>query len=144
MLLQDLAGYRHALIHEAHKKYGPVVQIGPEEMSFSSIGAIRDMYTGPNACEISPFYDRLGNPGQMFVSHDPIHAQKKKNITHMFSMQSMKEMEPLMHRNLDKWYNIFLKNAGKPVNVLHYNRMLNLDIAGKLRKASIKGAIDLF
>jgi hypothetical protein len=40
--VQDVAGYRHREMYESHLKYGPVVQLGPEELSFVGLFQLRD------------------------------------------------------------------------------------------------------
>lgn len=127
-----MAGFRGLDLHEYHLKYGPVVQIGPDEITFLSNSAILDIYTGASACEISDIYNGFGNKGQMFISRDPLHRDKKKRITHLFSIQSMNELEPLMHELCGKLYDVISKATGKPIDVLHWVRMLNLDLAGKI------------
>jgi cytochrome P450 len=98
-----------------------------------SNGAIRDIYTGPSACEISDVYNAFGNEGQMFITRDPMHRDKKKRIAHLFSNQSMNELEPFMYELGGKLFDIISQQIGKPINIMHWVRMLNLDLAGKTR-----------
>ncbi len=42
---QELNGRRRVYIHELHKQYGPVVRLGPSEVSFSSSEAVKEIYT---------------------------------------------------------------------------------------------------
>jgi len=130
--LKELAGYLHAETHALHLKYGPVVQLGPDEISFMTPGAIRDIYTGPGCCEISDAYNKMGNKGQMFISRDPVHRDKKRRITHMFSVPSMNELEPSMQDLVNKQFDIISTKKGEPINMLYWDRMLNLDLAGRL------------
>jgi hypothetical protein len=42
----ELAGQRTFYVHSLHQHYGPVVRVGPNEVSFSSAAALRDIYIG--------------------------------------------------------------------------------------------------
>ncbi|KAF2667575.1 cytochrome P450 [Microthyrium microscopicum] len=130
--LRDLAGYRHREEYELHKKYGPVVQVGPDELSFMTNNAIRDIYAGPTACPISYVYNRFGNTGQMFLQREPRHREMKKRFTHLFSKQTLLELEPSLQELSGKLFDNVNAHKGEPIDLLYYDRMLNLDLAGEL------------
>lgn len=44
LIIQEFAGNRRLYIHELHKKYGPVVRLGPNEVSFISADAVKEIY----------------------------------------------------------------------------------------------------
>ncbi|KAK6361451.1 hypothetical protein TWF730_005179 [Orbilia blumenaviensis] len=46
ILYHDYKNQRTDTITNLHKKYGPVVRIGPNEVSFTSTSAVKDIYTG--------------------------------------------------------------------------------------------------
>ncbi len=45
-LAVEATGERHFYLHALHERYGPVVRIGPTEVSFASADATRDIYVG--------------------------------------------------------------------------------------------------
>ncbi|KAJ5535459.1 hypothetical protein N7527_001713 [Penicillium freii] len=51
---EDWKGARTRTIHQLHQRYGPVVRIGPDEVSFNSLAALRTIY-GPGSK-----YGRMG------------------------------------------------------------------------------------
>lgn len=95
--------------------------------------AIRDIYTGPNALPISDMYKRFGDrdKGQMFVLQEPKHREKRKKIVHVFSKPSIAALEPILHENSIKLLAYIEKNKGTPFDLLLWDRMLNMDIAGR-------------
>jgi hypothetical protein len=95
--------------------------------------AIRDIYAGPNALPISDMYKRFGNreKGQMFVQEEPKHREKRKKIIHLFSKPSIAALEPVLHENSAKLLAYIESNKGSPIDLLFWDRMLNMDIAGK-------------
>jgi cytochrome P450 len=95
--------------------------------------ACRDIYTGPNALPISDIYRRFGDrdKGMMFVSPEPKHRQKRAKIVHVFSKPSIANLEPVLHQYSTKLLARIEENKGKPFNLLFWDRMLNMDVAGK-------------
>lgn len=45
LILQEFTGRRRLYIHSLHQKYGPVVRVAPNEVSFTSLAAIKEIYT---------------------------------------------------------------------------------------------------
>jgi benzoate 4-monooxygenase len=52
----NLKGRKSHRIHAAHQKYGPVIRAGPNELSFSSPEAVRDIYTNDAFVKEEAFY----------------------------------------------------------------------------------------
>ncbi|KAK6503235.1 hypothetical protein TWF481_008264 [Arthrobotrys musiformis] len=46
ILYHDYKDQRTDIVIELHRKYGPVVRLGPNEVSFTSTSAVKDIYTG--------------------------------------------------------------------------------------------------
>jgi hypothetical protein len=95
--------------------------------------ACRDIYTGPNALPISDMYKRFGDrdKGMMFVSPEPKHRQKRAKIVHVFSKPTIAALEPILHKYSTKLLGIIEDSKGKPLNLLFWDRMLSMDVAGK-------------
>lgn len=54
----ELRGLRTSYIHGLHLRYGPAVRIAPDEASFASAAAVREIYcSGGSGYEKSEFYD---------------------------------------------------------------------------------------
>ena len=45
LIYQEFSSNRRLYIHSLHQKYGPVVRIGPNEVSFTSLDALKEIYT---------------------------------------------------------------------------------------------------
>jgi len=57
LMRQEFTGNRRSYIHGLHKQYGPVVRLGPNEVSFSSLEAIKEIYTsGGSGYDKTEFY----------------------------------------------------------------------------------------
>lgn len=53
---EDYRGTRTHCIHALHEKYGPVVRVGPNEISFNTLSALRTIYGAGSPFQRSSFY----------------------------------------------------------------------------------------
>ena len=57
LMYQEFTSNRRVYIHDLHKKYGPVVRLSPNEVSFTSLEALKEIYTsGGSGYEKTEFY----------------------------------------------------------------------------------------
>ena len=57
LMLQEFMGNRREYIHQLHKQYGPVVRLGPNEVSFTSVEALKEIYSsGGSGYDKTEFY----------------------------------------------------------------------------------------
>lgn len=58
LIYQEFSGSRRIFIHDLHLKYGPVVRLGPNEVSFASVESMKEIYTsGGSGYDRTEFYD---------------------------------------------------------------------------------------
>ena len=56
--VQEFSGTRRLYIHSLHQRYGPVVRLGPNEVSFASVDAMKEIYTsGGSGYDRTEFYE---------------------------------------------------------------------------------------
>ena len=56
-MLQEFTSNRRGYIHELHRQYGPVVRLGPNEVSFTSLEALKEIYSsGGGGYDKTEFY----------------------------------------------------------------------------------------
>jgi hypothetical protein len=67
----------------------------------------------------------------MFVSPEPWHRQKRAKMVHVFSKPTIAGLEPILQQYSSKLLGIIEQNKGKPFDLLVWDRMLNMDVAGK-------------
>lgn len=54
---QEFTAHRRESIHRLHQIYGPVVRLGPNEVSFTSLDAIKEIYSsGGSGYDKTEFY----------------------------------------------------------------------------------------
>ncbi|OIW25663.1 cytochrome P450 [Coniochaeta ligniaria NRRL 30616] len=142
ILLVDLSGSRARTVHELHKKYGPVVRLAPNELSFAALQAVKPVYGSGTTCIKSSAYDNFGRLGS-FQMRDPAqHRERQKRVAHVFAQSSLQQMEPLIQGVVDRLIGVIGQSLGKQVDALHWCRMTALDISGEVLMGKSFGAFD--
>jgi len=137
ILFVDLSGYRGRTVDALHKKYGPVVRLAPNELSFSALPCIRAIYGAGSTCIKSPAYDYFGREGMFQMQEPERHRQRQKRIAHIFAPAVLQQMEPLIQTCVAKLVTQLKKRTGKEVDALHWCRMTVLDVGGESRRAAL-------
>ncbi|KIL84746.1 hypothetical protein FAVG1_11974 [Fusarium avenaceum] len=95
----ELNANRTVYIHELHKKYGPVVRVGPNEVSFTSITALKEIYgSGGSGYDKTEFYDLFQVYGRrtmfsILVKGD--HAKRRRMIGDRYANSNVMKSAPL-------------------------------------------------
>ena len=129
----DLLAKRSSTIHKWHRKYGPTVQIGPNEVSFADVSMVNEIYGQNTPFMKAPVYDTfaLAPPGIFILRDKEHHRQRRRLLSHAFSYSNILDAESLMVENLNKFLNILDSNLDQPVDMLSRSRMLVLDTVGQ-------------
>jgi cytochrome P450 len=126
-----MAGCRAKTIESLHKKYGPVVQLGPNEVSFDSIEAVDVIYGPQTECIKSPWYDSVTRDGVFKLRHIAEHRLRRKQISRAFSPASANELEPSTASLVQKFVTVMESRRSKgPLEMKHWFRMLAFDLSG--------------
>jgi hypothetical protein len=89
---EDWKGTRTRTIDQLHRQFGPVVRIGPNEISFNSLNALRTIYGPGSRYGRTSFYRMFDVYGRqnLFTFHSPIeHGQRKKLLSHAYAKSTM-------------------------------------------------------
>jgi benzoate 4-monooxygenase len=134
LIFVDLAGDRTTTIHELHKKYGPAVRIGPNEVSFSNIESIKEIYGQATVYMKAPIYETFSQPplGIFSLTNRHEHAKRRRLLAHAFSQANLYDTEPLIVEKIAKTLANTQKSKNRTANVLSLFRSLALDIVGEL------------
>ncbi|KAL2819847.1 cytochrome P450 [Aspergillus cavernicola] len=89
----EFTSNRRLFIHNLHKKYGVVVRIAPNEASFASLEAIREIYaSGGSGYDKTELYDLFRQFGMktMFSTLDKYtHSQRKRELADRYAMTNV-------------------------------------------------------
>lgn len=127
------------ILLELHRKYGDVVRVGPNELSFASPESFKDIYGHAKTPEQrflkTDMYDN-GDPPRVSTARDPVvHAQQRKTLSNAFSAKALRDQEDVVQRyvdlfvdKLDQWG----YSGKKSINITPAYNWLMFDIIGKL------------
>ncbi|KAJ4167623.1 hypothetical protein NW754_011441 [Fusarium falciforme] len=132
---------RHFVIQETHRKYGDVVRIGPNELSFSSVESYKDIY-GYSTKGKKPFLKSTwyanddSGPPVVLGTRDPVdHRGQRQSLSHAFSAKSLRDQEVVVHKYVD----LFIEQIGQlggpgtaGINIPEAFNWLTFDIIGDL------------
>lgn len=79
-------------IYKLHLQYGPVVRVGPNEISFNTLSALRAIYGAGSPFERTPFYrmfDVYGTPNLFTFASGKDHRERKKLVSHVYANQTI-------------------------------------------------------
>ncbi|KAK7711811.1 hypothetical protein SLS64_005079 [Diaporthe eres] len=132
---------------EQHKKYGDVIRLAPNELTFASVQAYRDIYghvtTGKERFLKSDAYDT--EEPRISSERDPaVHASQRKALSHAFSARALRDQEDVVHQYVDllvKQLGNFGAGGLKPVNVTEAYNWLTFDVIGDLSFGEPFGAL---
>ncbi|KAM0336213.1 hypothetical protein ACHAPQ_004376 [Fusarium lateritium] len=95
----ELNANRTVYIHELHKKYGPVVRLGPNEVSFTSIAALKEIYgSGGSGYDKTEFYDLFQVYGRRTMFSTLVkgdHAKRRRMIGDRYANSNVLKFAPL-------------------------------------------------
>lgn len=131
------SGYMHREVLGLHETYGPVVRIGPSEISFIDKAAWKDIYSLKRCRQIErdpTSFPSLTPNGSKFdlLTYSPTdHAKYRKILNPCFSEKATKEYEPTIHENVDKMIDKLSANVRKGdarTNVTKWFQWLTFDM----------------
>ncbi|KAF5596460.1 benzoate 4-monooxygenase cytochrome P450 [Fusarium pseudoanthophilum] len=95
----ELNANRTVYIHELHKKYGTVVRIAPNEISFTSIDALKEIYgSGGSGYDKTEFYDLFQVYGKRTMFSTLVkgdHAKRRRMIGDRYANSNVMKQAPL-------------------------------------------------
>ncbi|KAH8648613.1 cytochrome P450 [Xylariales sp. PMI_506] len=158
-LRQLAAGDLHRHVAELHRKYGPVVRIAPNQLSFTDPSAWKDIYGRRKSAiapsgfeELSPdplFYGSIESgkktksPGAMLGApaehHDPI----RRALAPSFSPTALRNQEHVIQSYVNLLVDKLKQaaSAGEPVNMTSWINFATFDLMGALAFSSDFGCL---
>ncbi|KAG4436050.1 Zeaxanthin epoxidase, chloroplastic [Cadophora sp. M221] len=134
-----------------HEKYGPIVRVAPNELSFIGADAWEGIYgfqkTGPNF-EKSPIFIGAVSPveGQMGISLAPNepHSRQRKALAAAFTNNALLQQQVILQRHVDKLMMALKKMAAdkQSVNMADWYTFTTFDMIGDICFAEPFGCLD--
>lgn len=128
---------------------GDVVRTGPNELSFSSAEAYRDIYghVGQDKKRFlkTTAYERA-EPRIVSVRDPAEHAVQRRALSHAFSSRALRDQEEVVHTYVDlliQQFGNLGENGKKGVNVTNAYNWLTFDIIGPYHPKSLSTAKEI-
>ncbi|EKG12700.1 Cytochrome P450 [Macrophomina phaseolina MS6] len=139
------SGRIHLAIDRQHKRYGDVVRVAPNELSFCSVESWKGIY-GHTSAQTKPmvkseFYDMYGSGYRSLCigsERDPArHRRMKQTLTAAFSTKALLEQESIVRGCVDEFVDAVgqasaASSGGTGVDVTKWYEMLAFDILGEM------------
>ncbi|KAH6680460.1 cytochrome P450 monooxygenase-like protein [Halenospora varia] len=82
--------YENRSVHAAHLKHGPVVRLGPNELSVNDLGGLRTVYAGGfEKGQWYSIFDNYGVPCMFSSWHSRPHSARKRMISNIYSKSNL-------------------------------------------------------
>ncbi|KAK4149025.1 cytochrome P450 [Chaetomidium leptoderma] len=144
-------GNQHVYYRSLHERYGPVVRVSPNELSFISVEAREEIYglrKGGLNMEKSPiFLGAVGSvDGQTGVSLalNKEHARQRRALGYLFTNSALVHLEGLAQAHIHKFVSKLkaMAAADQAVDVSDWYTYLAFDVMGELCFAEPFGCLD--
>jgi cytochrome P450 len=123
---------------EIHDKYGPVVRISPNQLSFCSASSWKDIYGhvgGRQQFLKSDTYQNEYHPNIVSARDPAQHGQMRKLLSHGFSQKALMEQEDIVHEYVDlliKQIQTHATNKPQGEEMVKWYNYITFDIIGDL------------
>ena len=130
LLIVDLRGDRTSTIHKLHQRYGPAVVISPNEVSFSNVESVKEIYGQQTDFLKAPVYESLTLPplGVFSLRDKALHSQRRRLLSHAFSQSNLRDSEPLIQEQILQLLQSI--KVDKAVDALSLFRLTAFDVVG--------------
>ncbi|KAH9832402.1 putative Cytochrome-P450 family protein [Teratosphaeria destructans] len=135
-----------------HKKYGDIVRLGPNVLSFADPRAIKTIYGLNKGFTKSDFYPvqqavaKGARLHSMFSTKDEdYHAKYRRCVNSAFAMSSLVEYEPLVDSTMDAYIEQTEKrysSTGRSCNFSRWLQFFAFDVIGQLTWSKRLGFVD--
>ncbi|KAL2835369.1 cytochrome P450 [Aspergillus pseudoustus] len=124
---------------DIHQKYGPIVRVGPNEVSVADYRAIPVIYGVGSKFTKTPFYTLMSPIYQgsimdsMFSTRDATrHKYLKSSVAQIFSMTNMRNFECYADECTQIFIDAMLDLEGTPVDFSHWLQWYAFDVIGSI------------
>lgn len=120
-IITSIKGCERTTYPELHDRYGPVVRIGPREVSYAAgAEAWKEIYGFKSKMAKDPaFYTApLNKVASIFEANQEDHARHRKILTHSFADKTLRDIEPLLKGWVGKMLDRFRNSDGAKIDMV--------------------------
>jgi cytochrome P450 len=133
------SGDYHRKLHQFHNKYGPVIRIAPDELSYIDPTALRDIYNNRNIPKTGIWagQEEEHHPMSIVSTDEPTHLKNRRALAGAFTEHAIIEHATVLEGLIGLMIENFRKAAENGhgctvVNIADWFNFLTFDIGGTL------------
>ncbi|KAL5373696.1 hypothetical protein DPSP01_012495 [Paraphaeosphaeria sporulosa] len=133
------SGQYHRKLHELHTRYGPVVRIAPDELSYTTPDAWRDIYGNRSIPKNAVWagQEEQKHPVSIVSTNEETHLRNRRALTGAFTEHAIAEhasvLEDLVGLMVTRFKESITSADGKTVvDLVDWTNFLTFDISGLL------------
>ncbi|KAJ5623733.1 hypothetical protein N7510_000042 [Penicillium lagena] len=129
-----------------HNKYGEAVRFGPDEVSFITAQAWKDIYAhGHGDRQFLKVLHSTSNPSDIISANNADHSRFRRALSHAFSAKGLQAQEPILRSYVDKLIQRLEEIAASPnpvANMVKWYNLTTFDLIGDLAFGEPFGGLD--
>ncbi|KAL2047631.1 hypothetical protein N7G274_000673 [Stereocaulon virgatum] len=120
LTFKELAGNRSLAVAKAHEKYGPVIRLAPDELSFSDRSCIKELYMAGSKFPKSRRYVAFasGTRASFDMTDKDQHRERRNLIRHVLAQSNIDECEQLIADQVRKSLYWIPRVKGQSVEIM--------------------------
>ena len=134
----QLSGLLPLRVKLLHDEYGPVVRIAPDELSYNTAQAWKDIFgfrqghrqLPKNLATMPPVGE--GNPDDIIHGDDATHSRFRRLLSHAFSARALEDQQPVIVSYVDLLIQHLHENISKPQDMVAWLNWTTFDVIGDL------------
>ncbi|KAF9894331.1 hypothetical protein FE257_007834 [Aspergillus nanangensis] len=126
-----------------HRTYGEVVRFAPDEVSFITAQAWKDIY-GHGHQQLLKVKTSISNPLDIIAANDANHTRYRKALAHAFSARGLQAQEPILVEYVDKLIERLrgIADSQLPADMMKWYNLTTFDLIGDLAFGEPFGGLD--
>lgn len=137
-------GQLDAKMRDFHKTYGEVVRFGPNEVSFITAQAWKDIY-GHGHQQLPKVLHSTSNPCDIVSANDADHSRLRKSLAHAFSAKGLQSQEPIITKYVDLLIGklkVLADSSNPEADMVKWYNLTTFDILGDLAFGESFGGLE--
>ena len=133
------SGQYHRKLHELHEKYGPVVRIAPDELSYIQPEAWKDIYNNRNIPKNAVWagQEEKKHPVSIVSTNEETHLRNRRALTGAFTEHAITEHASVLEDLISLMITRFKERTeaptrSTPIDLVAWTNFLTFDISGLL------------
>lgn len=129
-----------------HNRYGEAVRFGPDDVSFITAQAWKDIYNhGHGDRQLPKVLHSTSNPSDIISANNADHSRFRRALSHAFSAKGLQAQEPILRAYVDKLIERLKEIAASPnpeANMVKWFNLTTFDLIGDLAFGESFGGLD--